>query len=86
MTLPPYREDCLAENGGESLKTISLIYPARNGRIYVPLELDGKRGRTVFEAAHRDAEKAIYWHLDRQYIGFTRRMHQITLAAKGRIS
>jgi len=59
--------------------SLSLIYPRKNGEIYVPVELDGTRGRTVFEAAHRNPELLIYWHLDEEFLGSTRDIHQIAL-------
>ena len=77
--LPPYRSDCLRTQGqGEHAMT--LIYPPESGKIYVPLELDGKRGRSVFEATHRETGTIIYWHLDEEYIGETKDIHQMALA------
>ncbi len=78
--LPPIREDCtnsILENKNTSM---SLIYPTKSGQIYVPIELDGRRGRTVFEAAHRDPEATIFWHLDEQYLDSTHGIHQMALA------
>ena len=42
-------------------------------------ELDGQRGRTVFEAVSRRREATIYWHLDGQYLGETHTFHQQSL-------
>jgi penicillin-binding protein 1C len=78
--LPPYRSDCIESAGGSETASMSLIYPGKNGLIYIPIELDGQRGRTVFEAAHRDTDAIIYWHLDGEYLGATRNIHQIALA------
>ena len=78
--LPPYRADCLATLADVNALAMTLLYPPRNGKIYVPLELDGQRGRTVFEAAHRDPGKRIFWHLDGEYLGETRAIHQMSLA------
>jgi penicillin-binding protein 1C len=80
--LPPYRSDCMEAIDGFGTASMSLIYPSEHGLIYVPIELDGQRGRTVFEAAHRDAHTTIYWHLDGEYLGETRDIHQIALAPK----
>ncbi|MFC2103739.1 hypothetical protein ACFLS4_00110 [Bacteroidota bacterium] len=35
----------------------------------------------VFEIAHRYPEKRIYWHLDNEYLGVTKEMHQIQFSA-----
>jgi penicillin-binding protein 1C len=48
-------------------------------KIYIPLEADGKRGRMICNAAHRQAGMKIFWHLDDQYIGETKDYHQIAL-------
>lgn len=78
--LPSFRDDCADSATPSGTRSISLIYPARHSAMYVPIELDGRRGRTVFEAAHRDPATRIFWHLDDQYMGITRDIHQISLA------
>lgn len=63
---------------------MELIYPRTYTRIYVPTELDGSSGSAIFEVAHRNPAATIYWHLDKQYIGSTFRIHQLGLSpAKG---
>ncbi len=79
-TLPPFRRDCLEKLAQVGLPSLSLIYPEKRGRIYIPLELDGQRGRTVFKAAHRNPQTTIFWHLDAEYLGATRDIHQLALA------
>jgi len=79
-TLPPFRRDCLEKLAQDGLPSLSLIYPEKRGRIYIPLELDGQRGRTVFKAAHRNPETTIFWHLDAEYLGATHDLHQLALA------
>lgn len=78
--LPPYREDCLATLTETNTPAMTLIYPPRNGKIYIPIELSGQRGRVVFELAHRNPQKSVYWHLDDEYLGETREIHQVSLA------
>jgi penicillin-binding protein 1C len=78
--LPPWRPDC-AENAPENGGTvISIIYPPGNSSIYVPIELNGQKGRTVFEAAHRDAQAVLYWHIDNEYLGSTKNIHRMSCA------
>ncbi|MGC3980763.1 MAG: penicillin-binding protein 1C [Steroidobacteraceae bacterium] len=78
--LPPYRSDCNPERPlrGER-STMDFLYPNASGKIYVPIDLDGKPGRTVFEAVHRDQHAVLYWHLDNRYVGRTETFHQMTL-------
>jgi penicillin-binding protein 1C len=75
--LPPLFPGCSPNSG---LHSLELIYPKEGSKIYVPIELDGKLGRTVFEAAHRKQGTIIYWHLDDYYLGSTTGIHQMALA------
>ncbi len=73
--LPPLRSDC--ETAG--LSGMEIIYPKQFSKIYVPVEIDGKMGKTVFQVAHRKANTIIYWHLDGVFIGSTQSNHQMGL-------
>jgi penicillin-binding protein 1C len=80
--LPPFRPDCIASGSDDRSGPMAVVYPGWKGEIYVPAELDGVRGRTVFEAAHREPRTTIYWHLDGDYLGSTADIHQMSLAPK----
>jgi penicillin-binding protein 1C len=56
---------------------MDIIYPRSNAKVFVPRELDGSLGKTVFEAAHRNAESTIYWHIDGEFKGVTKGNHQM---------
>ncbi|HBF88762.1 MAG TPA: penicillin-binding protein 1C [Bacteroidales bacterium] len=77
--LPPFREDCLnaIENMGNNI--MEVIYPKNFAKIYIPIELDGKKGRFVIELAHRLPHTKIFWHLDNEFIGFTIDFHQMPI-------
>lgn len=75
-SLPPMAAGC----GEEPLSSMKMIYPFKASSIYVPVELDGETGKTVFEVAHRTPSAKIYWHLDDQYLGETERFHQYSLS------
>jgi penicillin-binding protein 1C len=77
---PPYRSDCRAMLDASGIASLSCIYPKENSQVYVPLEIDGSLGRVVFEAAHRDPDAHIYWHLDDAYFGATRDIHEMAFA------
>ncbi|WP_176214755.1 penicillin-binding protein 1C [Reichenbachiella faecimaris] len=62
--------------------TLEMIYPKPNAKVYIPKELDGTYGQTIFEAAHSDTKETIYWHLDGIYLGSTKRVHQLGLFTK----
>ena len=74
--LPPLRKDCETS----SLRSMEFVYPKQFSKIYVPLELNGTLGKTVFQVAHRKANAIVYWDLDGTYIGLTKNIHQMALA------
>lgn len=74
--LPPLHPDCPAETASE---TIQVIYPPRGATIFVPVGLDGKMGRTVFSATHRNMQTRIFWHLDDEFLGTTQDFHELAL-------
>jgi len=75
-TLPPFKPGCsFAETG----KVIEIIYPQPDAKIYVPLEINGEKGKTVFTAAHRRTGAKIFWSLDDEFVGTTQNFHQMAL-------
>ena len=50
-----------------------------NSRIFIPREIDGTKGKTIIEAAHRNPLVKVFWHLDEKYIGETTEIHQMAL-------
>lgn len=71
--LPPWLPGCEPPSTGE----LELVAPEEGAFIYVPIELDGSPGKTVFRAAHRSASARLFWHLDDEYLGETRGDHRI---------
>lgn len=76
-SLPPLKPGC---GSAITVHSMEFIYPKEKSKIYVPIELDGKLGQTVFEVAHRKPGTIIYWHLDDNYLGSTVGIHQMALA------
>ncbi len=76
--LPPWRPGCAALAAGDDAP-IGLLYPQQGSHVYIPAELDGRRGRLVFEAVHRQRDAVLHWHLDEQFLGSTRDYHQFEL-------
>lgn len=73
--LPPYRPGCHPQ--GEEV--MEMIYPQRGIRVFIPRDFGGRPGRVIFEAVHRSSKAEIYWHVDDQYLGITRHIHQMEL-------
>jgi penicillin-binding protein 1C len=77
---PPFRPDCREAIDFALSGSLSCVYPKEGAQVYVPLEMSGAPGRVVFEAAHRIPQTTIYWHLDDEFYGETRDIHQIDMA------
>ena len=71
--LPPFREDC---DQGASVQ-MELIYPKLNARIFIPRDIAGNPGSAVFELAHHNPSATVYWHLDGEYLGVTKKTHHL---------
>jgi penicillin-binding protein 1C len=76
QSLPPYRKDCASTN---TIVSMDLIYPKVDSKIFVPRELEGNLGSTLFEAAHQNPAAIIYWHLDGSFLGTTSKNHRMAI-------
>jgi penicillin-binding protein 1C len=77
--LPSFKPGCQPLG---NVKNMDMIYPKNRSSIYIPVDLGGKQGYTVFKVAHRNPDFVIYWHLDEQFIGTTHEIHQKALSPK----
>ena len=78
-SLPEVRSDCITESEN---KPMEIIYPKKKSKIYIPIDIDGTRGKTVLEVAHRSSNAEIHWHLDENYLGTTTTIHQLEVSPK----
>jgi penicillin-binding protein 1C len=76
--LPPFSPECLP--GSQSEAVMQFIYPYPGAVIKITKQLDGSRGRAVFELAHRKPAAHVFWHLDEDYLGQTSDIHQQELS------
>ena len=56
---------------------MELIYPTDVLKIFVPREIDGSPGKTIFEMAHRNPDAVLYWHIDNDFMATTKGIHQL---------
>lgn len=75
-SVPPFDPKCTS-NKPESV--MSFIYPKRHTKIYIPRELNGTRGKAIFEIAHTRRNSILYWHIDEEFVGSTSEIHQISV-------
>ena len=75
--LPPWRSDCLQDLlQVDEDQPIELVYPNEESRIYIPMDLDGKRSRIILKAVHRNPAAQLLWHLDDEFLGETKIFHE----------
>jgi penicillin-binding protein 1C len=74
-SLPPFRSDC----AGTLSHSMEFVYPREETQLFIPIELDGRPGKVIFEIAHRKKGTIVYWHLDDQYMGMTTDIHQFAM-------
>ena len=58
---------------------MKIIYPKKISRIHIPVNLNGKLEKISLEATHREKKGVIFWHLDNEFVGSTRTIHQINI-------
>ncbi|MDW7761407.1 MAG: penicillin-binding protein 1C [Acidobacteriota bacterium] len=76
--LPPFRADCGSPlDAGRQV--MNLVYPDPDTSVYIPVDIDGRRGEVVFEAVHSEVDAVIHWHIDDMYVTSTQRFHQIAV-------
>lgn len=74
--LPAFASGCELAPGS---RRMDIIYPQYGAHVRIPVEIDGRKGRVVFRAAHRDPDAKIFWHLDDEYVATTTRFHELSL-------
>lgn len=77
--LPPVAPGCAASG---TIAAMEFIYPNSGVKIFIPRDETGALTRVVPEIAHRNPSKKIFWHLDENYIGTTKYIHQIEIIAE----
>jgi penicillin-binding protein 1C len=77
-TLPPWLPGAKQTTG---IQMLELIYPDDRLMVYLPRDNEGQRGQVIFQAAHRRPGATIFWHLDGNYLGSTRDIHQMAASS-----
>ncbi len=73
--LPKFKKDCQ----NEEEKIMEVIYPKNYAKLFIPKELNGKKGKLIFKLAHRNPSTSIYWHIDNEFVGETLKFHELAL-------
>jgi len=70
--VPEYFPGC-----GITENNIHIIYPLSGSQIILSDPKSNAAGEMVLEITHRDSEAEVYWHLDENYMGSTKTIHQM---------
>lgn len=58
---------------------MAFVYPKSDAHVTIPIDIRGERQQIVFEIAHRNPRKTIYWTLNDEFIGKTYLNHQMPI-------
>lgn len=58
---------------------MKFIYPADGSVMSLPKKTDGSKSHLSCRAAHINPEAELFWHLDNNYIGSTKDIHQVQI-------
>lgn len=75
--LPPWAPGC---GTSDPMHVMEWVYPRSATSVVIPREMDGTRGKVVFELAHTIPGAVVYWHMDGTYMGRTEGIHKLELA------
>lgn len=76
--LPPFSPNMNVSEHAQS--PMAIVQPNNLQQVKIPKELNGKKGALVFEVAHREHNTSVFWHLDEQFLGETKEIHQMSVS------
>lgn len=74
--LPAFYSGCGSSHPDE---VMAFVYPKSDANVTIPIGIKGDRQQVIFEIAHRNPQKAIFWSLNEKFIGETRLNHQMPI-------
>ena len=74
--LPSLYPGCGAAHSDD---VMAFVYPKDDARVTIPIGIRGDRQQVVFEIAHRNPQKTIFWTLNDTFLGKTRFNHQMPI-------
>ncbi len=74
--LPALYPSCATSHPNE---VMAFVYPQSDARVSIPIGIKGDRQQVIFEIAHRNPSKTIYWTLNEVFLGQTRLNHQMPI-------
>ena len=75
-SLPALYPSCATAHPDDMM---AFIYPKSDARVVIPIGIQGDRQQVVFEIAHRNPGKKIYWTMNDTFLGQTQWNHQMPI-------
>ena len=74
--LPAMFPDCATAHPDDIM---AFVYPKADAHVTIPIGIRGDRQQVIFEIAHRNPKKQIFWTLNDAFLGTTRLNHQMPI-------
>lgn len=74
---PPHKADCPVQ---PEAKPLQVLYPTPQARLQIGRDFDGKQQPIVLRAAHSDRERALFWYVNRRFLGRTVNQHRLAVS------
>lgn len=66
-------------NKYDSESSMRFIYPANGAVVSLPRRADNSQSQLICKAAHSSSSAELFWHIDNNFIGSTRDIHQVQI-------
>ena len=76
----PHHPEYTGAKKSGATRQVEFIYPQQGAVLSIPRQLSGAVEGVVFRAAHHNNDATLWWHLDQEYIGETRFLHELRLS------
>ena len=73
----PHKADCPVQ---PEAKPLQVLYPTPEARLQAGRDFDGKQQLIVLRAAHSDRERALFWYVNRRFLGRTVNQHRLAVS------
>jgi penicillin-binding protein 1C len=75
--MPSWKATCTPELEKE---VMTFVYPPNHAEIALPRNTVGQKQPVVVQLTHRNPSTVVYWHLDDEFIGETKIVHQMAVS------
>ncbi len=74
--LPDWKPGCDQEGDNQTMK---FVYPPNRALVVLPRDASGEKLPLIAQLTHRNPTIEVFWHLDNEFIGTTKTIHQMAV-------